>query len=289
MMKSQSDFDESESKDRDNKVKQSRLDIEQMLLSLALKFIEIDSEDIDQAIEETLWEIANFFQAQRCYIYLYQKNQTCLVLTHQYTQKGINGKIRQHEQVDKEDFQWLTNSILNNKSITLASVADLPAKANTIKLFMEIENTQSMMLYPLTHQETVLGLVGLDTVGQKRTFSSDEQYLFDKSCAIFAEAIQRRKKAHSEVLLEHKYKNLFAEIEDVVFISNPEGKLLEINAAGAKLFGYSSVQELLNINIEQDLYQNSQDRAEYQKAMKIRGHLKNYELTRDYRLSGYTA
>ncbi len=81
------------------------------------------------------------------------------------------------------------------------------------------------------------------------------------------------------MLREKKYKNLFSEIEDVVFIASPSGKFLEINAAGVKLFGYDSFEEIAKINIEQDLYENPQDRADYQKSMKIRGHLKNYEIS----------
>jgi PAS domain S-box-containing protein len=92
------------------------------------------------------------------------------------------------------------------------------------------------------------------------------------------EALPIIKQVQSELLRERKYKNLFSEIEDVVFISTPGGKFLEINTAGVKLFGYESVQELLQIDIGRDLYFDSQDRANYKETMKIRGHIKNYEL-----------
>lgn len=77
---------------------------------------------------------------------------------------------------------------------------------------------------------------------------------------------------------EKKYKNLFSEIEDVVFISTPEGRFLEINSAGVKLFGYDSVQELLQLNIEKDLYFDPQEKVDFLKTIKIRGYVKDYEL-----------
>ncbi|MBM4141951.1 MAG: PAS domain S-box protein, partial [Nitrospira sp.] len=59
---------------------------------------------------------------------------------------------------------------------------------------------------------------------------------------------------------EEKYRTLFEESKDVVFISTPEGRLLDINPAGVELFGYSSKKELLQIDIVQDLYVNPYNR-----------------------------
>jgi PAS domain S-box-containing protein len=257
---------------------QERLKIEQFLLSLALEFISLNPEEIDQRISKALEEITNYFRVDRCYIYLIKNNQTSLVLTHYYYQKGIKGKIRRHEQVDKEDFHWLMQSILNKQSINVSSSSDLPIKSSTIKILMEVENTKSMLLWPLSPNDEVIGFIGLDCVREQRVFSEEQQYLLEMSAGIIAQSLNRRKQAQSELLRERKYKNLFSEIEDVVFISTPEGRFLEINTAGVKLFGYGSVEELLQLTIEQDLYLEAQDRVDYQKTMKIRGHIKNYEI-----------
>jgi PAS domain S-box-containing protein len=99
------------------------------------------------------------------------------------------------------------------------------------------------------------------------------------STLIIARCLKSQKRAQIELLRENKYKNLFSEIEDVVFISTPEGKFLEINAAGIKLFGYSSLDELLALDIAKDLYFDPNDRVNYQEVMKVRGHIKNYEVS----------
>ncbi|MBI4427680.1 MAG: PAS domain S-box protein, partial [Ignavibacteriales bacterium] len=78
---------------------------------------------------------------------------------------------------------------------------------------------------------------------------------------------------------EEKYRNLFEESKDVVFISTPEGRFQDINAAGIELFGYSSKGELLNIDIATDLYFNPMDREQYQKELAEKGFVKDYELT----------
>jgi len=257
---------------------QERLDHKQFLLSLALDFISLDPEEIDQKLRHALQKITNYLQADRGYIYLIKNNQTCLVLTHYYYQQGIKGKIRKHEQVDREDFHWLMNAILNKKSIHVSSPSEISTRSSTIKMIMEVEETKSMLLWPLSDDDEILGFMGLDSVSEPREFSENQQYLVEMSAGIIVRSFRRRRQAQTELLREKKYKNLFSEIEDVVFISTPDGKFLEINTAGVKLFGYDSVQEILQLDIVQDLYSDPTARAEYQKTMKIRGHIKNYEV-----------
>ncbi|MGA3245244.1 MAG: PAS domain S-box protein [Bacteroidota bacterium] len=77
---------------------------------------------------------------------------------------------------------------------------------------------------------------------------------------------------------EEKYRTLFEENKDVVFISSPEGKFTDINQAGVDLFGYASKEELMKIDIASKLYVNASDRERYQKELARAGFVKDYEL-----------
>ncbi|RJP75450.1 MAG: PAS domain S-box protein, partial [Candidatus Abyssobacteria bacterium SURF_17] len=91
--------------------------------------------------------------------------------------------------------------------------------------------------------------------------------------------ISERKRA--EELLrssEEKYRTLFEESKDVIYISTPDGRLLDINPAGVDLLGYSCKEELLRIDISRDLYMNAADRKAYQEAVAKRGFVRDYEL-----------
>jgi PAS domain S-box-containing protein len=77
---------------------------------------------------------------------------------------------------------------------------------------------------------------------------------------------------------EAKYRSLFEESNDVVFISTPDGKILDINPAGVELFGYDSKEELLKVKIERDLYWNQEDREKYKDVLTRQGFVKDFEL-----------
>jgi len=76
---------------------------------------------------------------------------------------------------------------------------------------------------------------------------------------------------------EEKYRTLFEESKDVVFISTPEGKFLDVNQAGVDLFGYSSKEELLKVDIARDMYVNPADRQKTTELLLAQGYLKDHE------------
>ncbi len=256
-----------------------RQDIEQFLLSLSLPFISIPPEEIDPLIESSLGTIADFVKTDRCYIYLFDENHKSITLTHSFSQPGIKSKIARHDRIDSEDFSWPIKPLLKRTLINISSPQELPSKAGTFKAIMGVETTQSFMWCPLVFQKNCLGFIGLDAVREKRSFSGNTEYLLKKIAYIFASAIYRKDRLKNESQLEKKFRTLFSEIDDVVYISTPEGRFIDINPAGARLFGYSSVSELLNVDISTHIYSKPSDRDSFREIMRKEGQVKDYELS----------
>ena len=77
---------------------------------------------------------------------------------------------------------------------------------------------------------------------------------------------------------EQKYRTLFEESRDVIFISSTDGKILEINPAGVELLGYDTKEELLNLDIEKNLYFQPNARTVYKKLIEKDGHVTDFEI-----------
>jgi PAS domain S-box-containing protein len=91
--------------------------------------------------------------------------------------------------------------------------------------------------------------------------------------------ITDRKKAEERIVRsEERYRMLFEESKDGVFISTPEGIFLDINQAGVEMYGYSSKDELLNVDIARDLYVDPEQREAIKKELAEKGYVKDYEL-----------
>jgi two-component system, cell cycle sensor histidine kinase and response regulator CckA len=74
------------------------------------------------------------------------------------------------------------------------------------------------------------------------------------------------------------YQTHFEECRDALFISTPEGQLIDINPAGVALFGYSSKEEILQVNMEKELFGTSEQRKTFHKVLAQNESLKDYEI-----------
>ncbi len=90
--------------------------------------------------------------------------------------------------------------------------------------------------------------------------------------------ITERKQADKALLdSEKKFRTLFEESKDGIFLSTPDGKLLDVNPAGIQLFEYPSKGEILQQDIAKDLYYNPEDRETFKNTLSEQGYVVDLE------------
>jgi two-component system NtrC family sensor kinase len=77
---------------------------------------------------------------------------------------------------------------------------------------------------------------------------------------------------------EEHYRTLFESLQDGVFVSTPDGRLIECNQAFASMLGYEGREEMLGIDVGR-LFPSPERRAAYSEEMARRDSLRNYEVT----------
>lgn len=124
--------------------------------------------------------------------------------------------------------------------------------------FLEMERTE-MATVALTHSSIfVVGIIGLG-LGMRRLKRRDKQL----------------GEAHEALLAsEEKYRALFDDSKDGVFISSRDGELLEANPSLLQLFGYTR-EEMQSIDVR-GVYGNPEHRAKLQEALERSGSIADY-------------
>jgi PAS domain S-box-containing protein len=76
---------------------------------------------------------------------------------------------------------------------------------------------------------------------------------------------------------ERRYRELFDNIQEGLFFSTPEGRFVEVNDALVTMLGYSSREELLQVDIPTQIYFSPEQRTLHAQLMEKDGHLRNFE------------
>ena len=77
---------------------------------------------------------------------------------------------------------------------------------------------------------------------------------------------------------EKKYRRIFEGSHDMIYTTNQQGQILDINQAGVDLLNFPSKEKMLKTVSAQDLYRHALDRERFLAAINRRGQVKDYEV-----------
>ena len=80
-------------------------------------------------------------------------------------------------------------------------------------------------------------------------------------------------------IAEEKYRLLFEQMQEGVFVATPEGKLLDCNDAFIRMLGHGSREELLALNVDAELYASHEQREVFRREVELHNYVRNFEVT----------
>lgn len=91
------------------------------------------------------------------------------------------------------------------------------------------------------------------------------------------EIVEREKADMALRESERKFRTLFEESKDVIYIMSPDGRFLDINSSGVELFGYPK-EELLSLDVAGELYCDPADRERFLQGLLAKGYVRDFDL-----------
>jgi PAS domain S-box-containing protein len=77
---------------------------------------------------------------------------------------------------------------------------------------------------------------------------------------------------------EEKYRQIFEQAQEGVFVATPEGKLLDCNDAFVRMFGHGSREELMAVNVDLQLHASSEQRQAFRREIELHNYVRNFEV-----------
>jgi two-component system NtrC family sensor kinase len=78
---------------------------------------------------------------------------------------------------------------------------------------------------------------------------------------------------------EEKYRLLFEQVQEGVYVADPAGKLIDCNDAFVHMLGYSSRAELMVLNLDTEVCVDPKQREAFHRDMEAHNYVRNFEVT----------
>ncbi|MCL4551026.1 MAG: PAS domain S-box protein [Bacteroidetes bacterium] len=119
--------------------------------------------------------------------------------------------------------------------------------------------------------------------GEKKVLSLSQIGIVNKDVELgkilIARDITERKRAEEALReSEAKFRWLFENVPDGIYLSTPDGKLVNVNDTLVQMLGYNSKEELLAADIVNELYLNPSERTFWIEKLEVNGKLHSIEL-----------
>ena len=139
---------------------------------------------------------------------------------------------------------------------------------------------RSVVSIPLKYREEVTGFLNLAaTTAKPFRASGRKKYFFSILGNPIGLAIENARLYHELRRSEQRYRRIFEGSKDMIFVTDREGRVLDLNPAGVELLKFSSKDEALSLPHFREIFQNPRDWERFQLQVEVQGFIRDLELT----------
>lgn len=184
-------------------------DFRKLIATLAIDFITIPSEEIDNRIQEVMQLIGEFVDADRVFIGLFEDDLEVFSVVNEWCAPNIDPFSAHFQNRPSHQYPMTFERLKNFDTILVPHVSDLPADA-PIKTEL-MAGIQSMIMIPLVAAGGLIGLMGLHKLSSVKEWTEDTATLLKIVGEIYVNGVERKQSEHT--LLENQRLQLELENE----------------------------------------------------------------------------
>lgn len=181
--------------------------LQRLMVDASRELFEAAETTLDRALSQTLERIGQWCKADRAYLIRFSPGLNHYSNTHEWVAPGISAEIHNLQNVPSKTIPMLLARLKRKERVVLSKVSALDDSWKTEKNLFAEENIQSLICLPVFSGEQLAGLIGFDSVRQKRDWSDEEAALLQILGDLIGVAIERLNKERqlrsSEALRAH--------------------------------------------------------------------------------------
>ncbi|MCD4654722.1 PAS domain S-box protein [bacterium] len=267
--------DITEKKYKEEELRQN-IRLEQLLSAISLVSMSLEPSEIATWIKAGMHNIGVLIGADSGCLFYFNTDSKNIEQSFHWEDTELIAKPEKRDKYSFSSMTWIMDQLSRNEPVIIQRLQDFPQKAIKERKYFTSKKVKSVILLPLNHRNVFRGFLCFTTVKVEQLWSRKDVSLLEILAQMFVNVLQSQRSDRLLRESELKFRTLFEDSSDVIFITSRDGKLVDINRAGQELFGISK-HEFRNFSMA-DLCRNSSDWINYQKTIEENGSTHDLEL-----------
>ncbi|MFO7951784.1 MAG: diguanylate cyclase [Bacillota bacterium] len=162
-----------------------RLEFETMVAELSSYFVSLTPERLDEGINYALKRSAEFFGADRSYLFQFSEDLATMTNTQEWCAEGITSELGKNQEIPLDSLPWWSDMIKNREYVYISDTDALPPEAEAAKRLFQDRGIKTLLYMPLMRDGKLFGFFGFDAVKERKTWPQEQINLL----AVIAEVI----------------------------------------------------------------------------------------------------
>ncbi|MBW4551849.1 MAG: EAL domain-containing protein [Aphanocapsa sp. GSE-SYN-MK-11-07L] len=206
-----------------------RIEFEQLVTTLATRFINIPCDQIDPVINVVLAEIGQFAGVDRSYIFSISEDERIKSNSYEWCAAGIEPQIDRLQGMVLDDIPYYADRIQQRAIIHNPCVRDLPAD-EPWRIYLEQQGIQSIVAVPMVLGQQLIGMLGFDRVHRQAAWSDEIICLLKVVAEIFVNALERQRAERQLQQTTLELQAVFQALPDLYFRLSQDSTILDWQA-----------------------------------------------------------
>ncbi|MCP4132545.1 MAG: PAS domain S-box protein [bacterium] len=204
-----------------------KVEVEKLISKISTNFLNLESNAINEGIQDALKTIGEFYKVDRSYIFEIYDDYESMNNTYEWCSRGVASQKNNLQRLGfKEEFPWFSGIIRDGEVFSFSDIDDIPDAGQHERDFLRNQGIKSLIIVPMILHETVAGFLGFDSVMSKRIWAKDVFQMLKIVGNVFCTVLERKKqeeelidflfsqltKAEKEILELLSYEFTYAEI-----------------------------------------------------------------------------